>query len=348
MDCIDRIKEYLQERKLGAPVIIEKVDVNASTNLYFAKCDNDIRYYVEIHSDDSISITQAPDFSKLVKNIKLPKELASVSRIKVPSFTVSPNFVNAIQTININANEIMKSMVPALKTFSEIASEAMKKIIDNREELSKAFENIKQALKPLRAIGILASNQIVYWDHLDSTLIEELINCGDNTSVEIVMEDYFSNDENFSIQKITDDTLYSLSEGYISNIYQQSIFLFNNEKYELSIVGMFVVVDYLLSFVSGNATTAISKRANEILSKLENNEEIDSTEYALLSLIYTFEKTTEVISARASFKEDTEPVSMNRHWLLHGRSERVVTRFDCVKMINYVYSIIIIKSLTSE
>lgn len=55
----------------------------------------------------------------------------------------------------------------------------------------------------------------------------------------------------------------------------------------------------------------------------------------------TFEKTMELFSTNFDFKGE-EPKELNRHWIMHGRSRRRKTEHDCVKLIYFIYGILLI------
>lgn len=38
-----------------------------------------------------------------------------------------------------------------------------------------------------------------------------------------------------------------------------------------------------------------------------------------------------------------EPLEINRHWIEHGRTEKIYTKMDCIKVINALSTLTIIK-----
>ena len=46
--------------------------------------------------------------------------------------------------------------------------------------------------------------------------------------------------------------------------------------------------------------------------------------------------------------DDPEPKILNRHWIMHGRSLRRKTKLDCVKMIRFIYGIILLDEIAQQ
>ena len=100
--------------------------------------------------------------------------------------------------------------------------------------------------------------------------------------------------------------------------------------YDLALIGILSIIDSVLSDTSKQVkNTSIFKRGTTLIEKLENNEILDNDEYAVLTLVMTFEATMTTLGANADFTKK-EPKGMNRHWIMHGRSGRRRTQLDCI------------------
>lgn len=327
---------------IGTPSSVSDGEPFFESTIYGVICNNE-KYLAQINSEHDIQVSKMPDFSNIIKRVELPENLRkAISSSMITYARISSDAMKKATASFVSAYNFSEPLRPAVDT--------LRKSVNNLLKQSEAFtgliKRMAETLKPIRAISILADNQFVIWERLDQGIIDKIIEAVAIDGVDEVIEEYFNDEENYSLDKLTKETKTGFEPCYISNVYQQSIEAFKNEQYELSLIGLFVVVDYLLSCVSGNAATSIYKRGEEIVKRLENDEKIESEEYSLLALAYTFEKTTASISSRASFSDDEEPESINRHWLLHGRSHRMVKRIDCLKIINYIYALLLIESLT--
>ena len=130
-------------------------------------------------------------------------------------------------------------------------------------------------------------------------------------------------------------------------LFKQAMDAFECGSNDLALLGFLSVTDGLLTDISENVTTSIYKRASPILEKLENSESLENSEYAELALLITFRDTMESLSANSDFTQK-EPMNLNRHWIMHGRSRRRKTKLDCVKMIRFIYGIILLDEFSRK
>ena len=45
---------------------------------------------------------------------------------------------------------------------------------------------------------------------------------------------------------------------------------------------------------------------------------------------------------------DEEPQLLNRNWIMHGRSQREYKRIDCIKLLRFLYGIILVDYIDSQ
>ena len=124
-------------------------------------------------------------------------------------------------------------------------------------------------------------------------------------------------------------------------VFSQAIMAYREKKNDLAIIGLLVVIDGLLTDVSGNFGTNIITRAKAVIEKVEENEIICNNDIIPMTLAITFQRTMESLSESTSFT-GKEPKNLNRHWILHGRSYRRKTKLDCIKILNFIYGILLI------
>ena len=97
----------------------------------------------------------------------------------------------------------------------------------------------------------------------------------------------------------------------------------------------------VLSEATQNPTHSPKERCNAILDKLMDLDDIADEEYATLTLFMTFNTMVKSFYKTISFS-DPEPRFLNRHWIMHGRIQREMTRLDCIKLLRFLYGIILI------
>lgn len=62
------------------------------------------------------------------------------------------------------------------------------------------------------------------------------------------------------------------------------------------------------------------------------------------SLYYTIFDVIRSFTDSSSFDE-TEPTLLNRHWLMHGRTNREYTLVDCIKILSMIYGMLLVNGL---
>ena len=376
------IEQYFDENSyLGKLTSVDEAEVSLGKSVYIARCNehsyriciddnNDIQVeelkgitsigntaamaiassaikgikpHTSINIGSSLSRTYAA--LNIVKPIRITNNLsASLFKVNIPK--VDLGYTSALKNLGISLANIYQpvdSITPAMGAVSQ----ALKNIAIQQETFKKLAKKLLEHSKPYKAIKIISENQIVFWNKPNSKLVDLLINA-DQSDVDEIMEKYYMKDKDYSLESVIDETKVAFQSEFITRLYNQSISAYNLQQYELCIIGLFAIVDYLLSSVSGIAAVGIRKRGEIILNKLESNEELESEEYSIFCLSYTFDAMTEKIQLHFDFGKDSEPKEINRHWLMHGRSNRNISRMDCIKIINYIYSIIIINEITTD
>ena len=66
---------------------------------------------------------------------------------------------------------------------------------------------------------------------------------------------------------------------------------------------------------------------------------LDEIEWKDFLVFLTYKEAIEGIGDDKGFDKE-EPVEVNRNWLMHGRTDKVYTRLDCVKVLNMIYGTI--------
>lgn len=205
-------------------------------------------------------------------------------------------------------------------------------------------QNLSEWSRPYRAIEKLGENQYVYWDYLNYETIDILLQ---SNNVNKTMRELNSKKNYADIKALALKCNQSSRMIPYQKMFKQAMEAFENGNNDLALLGFLSIIDGLLTDISDNVTTSIFKRADPILRKLEDSEAIENSEYAELTLLITFRDTMESLSANSDFTQK-EPKNLNRHWIMHGRTRRRKTKLDCVKMIRFIYGIILIDELSRK
>lgn len=255
----------------------------------------------------------------------------------LPQDWAFPDF-SPLKEIAKSIEEMMRPVAETMLRFQEM----MRPIIATIESLKPNFDGLitglAEATRTILVVNKLGDAQFVYWSHIKKEFIEDILS---------------SNNINKTLRKLFVLRRVSTVDNTIKNcrgnsslarhmrLFDQSIIAFRCGQSDLAVIGFTSIIDGLLTDISGNHTTKIATRAAAILDKMEKNESVDSDEYALLTLIITFQKTLNAFSASSDFSQK-EPIGLNRHWIIHGRSRRRKTKLDCIKLINLIYGILLI------
>lgn len=234
-------------------------------------------------------------------------------------------------------------------SFNDFRVQYFEKIQNTLNYISNRFAEIAQNLsewsRPYRAIEKLGENQYVYWDYLDDEMIDTLLQ---SNNINKTMREINSEKNYADVKVIAAKCSESPRMIPYHKLFHQAMNSFHTGDNDLALLGFLSIVDGLLSDVSNNITsTSIYGRANPILEKLENSEAVENSEYAELALLITFRDTMESLGAKSDFSKK-EPKNLNRHWIMHGRSRRRKTKLDCVKMIRFIYGIILLDEFSRK
>ena len=137
-------------------------------------------------------------------------------------------------------------------------------------------------------------------------------------------------------------------DGNNARILSQAIDSFLTKNYDLCAIGITVVIDGELSVITGDPGTNIKRRIEPLLEKLDDDEVLSEDEYSLFSLYLTVDETMKTFAASSNFGNEKEPQYINRHWTMHGRTQRRKTKMDCVKLLRFLYAIILLDKIEKE
>ena len=255
----------------------------------------------------------------------------------LPDFSGLTKFINRIQDIMQPVYEAQKriqnAFIPVIAALDQYKSRIL--------ETSKA---IIVALQPIATVEALADAQFVYWLPIDNHFINSIISSSDiNDTLEKML---IENDYVFVFHTSEKIKAHPLMESHL-RLYSQSFEAFTNGFCDLAVTGMTSVFDGLLSLLSNNSTHKLKPRIDNIKSKLEKDEIPENDEYAMLILAITLEKSLDLFSAYAPF-DKPEPDSLNRNWIAHGRYNRIMTKLDCVKLINMIFGLLLVYDIEQK
>lgn len=274
-----------------------------------------------------------------------------VERMKAVMASIKEDFSGfqtAIHLILERTNEISAFLSPL---FSWITEENRKAVLEINKVFSSIFQafeeakaNSKELFKPLSALSIFSKNQYVVWERIPPDFLEAVLNTDD---IDSVLLKYEIKDNEKKISNVIDSCKKSKYIEKRDVLFSQTIDAYNSKNYALATIGICAIIDGVLTDASNNHITSISKRSKEILNQIKNSDRISDKDYSILSLEFTFYSMMNSFDAWADF-ELNEPKELNRHWIMHGRSTREISQLDFIKLLNFLYGIILIDEMSEE
>lgn len=220
-------------------------------------------------------------------------------------------------------------------------------MIEASKQLDDKFKEMTANIKipdSLAVIGKMKSSQYVFWDYLPSSFIESALSSLDFD--DFILE-YESKDAFAASEKLLDDCkVHPYLQSY-NVLFVQSVEAYHNGLYNVAATSLTAIIDAVLSEATKNPTHKPKERCEAILNKLMADEFVADEEFATLALFMTFNAMVNSFYKTIPF-QDEEPAFLNRNWIMHGRLQRRLTRLDCVKLIRFLYAIILIDYIEAQ
>ena len=257
-----------------------------------------------------------------------------------PEISYSLSVADRFPEMAKNLQTIAKTFMPAVD-FTKQISEIFEPLLDKLSELVKS---VKKLSKPFSVMEKLADSQYVYWK-FDSDMMDYVLN-NENTNKALRL--YHEKEKYASVFETANKCINCPALKANKKLLEQAVDAFKSGNLELAIVGLTATIDGSLELIPNNPKASIYLRAKKLLDKIENEEVLDSHETSLIILLTTFESTLKTFTTNSFYFDKTEPKNLNRHWIMHGRSKRRKTKLDCVKLINFLYGIILLDELANS
>lgn len=285
-------------------------------------------------------------------NVEAESEDSSIN-IQEPSNINLPGSA-AINQLLSNIHTYHTKIVDDIKPFVSFARQLSKALEDNRDSFQRIYKAAAAFAEGFKTIAInfrkyvdiltaLKDNQFTVWYGVDLSAFDKPIN---PELINTYMLDYFISNENEKLNKLINDCELSYNSSPVFNLLNQAISSMLHGEYHISAVGFTAILDSILSEVSENTAHKVERRLALIEGKLldikdDTSISDDVDDY---SLYYTLFAVIRSFTVPSSFDE-TEPILLNRHWLMHGRSTHEYTLIDCIKVLSMIYGMILVGKL---
>lgn len=251
--------------------------------------------------------------------------------------------------------------------MSESYYEVFKKVINGTTQFFQSFANVLEAChnwyqKNEETISIylsifaefeiwsfayqeLAENQIVFTDDLNMGLARAIYNSPD---VNIIVQEYYFGNHEEKMTHLIERCEEASQMSEYKVLYDQTVDAYKRGHYHLACVGVFTIVDGVLADVSDMiAETSFKRRIMVIEQKLGNKVELNDVDRKTLCIFTAVDSLQNSIFGNSRFSED-EPTSLNRHWIIHGRTRKTYTQYDFLKILLCLDAIIFLSDLSAK
>lgn len=231
---------------------------------------------------------------------------------------------------------IQNNVAPALLSFAQATKQITESAQSNIERIRPVILSTLQGLTTLSQIydtaEKLGKRQFILVSHIPDDLIDRAL-AGED--IDKLASEYLATNE--LIQRTAQYC--GLQD---SLLLQQTIKALYDGSYNLAMLGLMARLDRVLSEQSGMIRNINFRLRYETIYKRINERGdlyLDEIEWKDFLVFLTYKEAIEGIGDDKGFDKE-EPVEVNRNWLMHGRTDKVYTRLDCVKVLNMIYGTI--------
>lgn len=284
-------------------------------------------------NDNQINTTEGGD-----------KQFGTAISDALKKFTGSPE-MKKIEEIN----QKMKETIPAaLAQFAQAIEPYVRILNEAVAEIAPYLIKFAEVTCRLAVIYRLGHVEYVAWRDFPESFYEHASRLQtDGELVEYVygwLQDNKFMDIEEALKKIQEDY-------HIGNnpVFVQAWSAYKRGDYDLAMLGFTAMIDRLLSEYTDLITsTNIKNRVQKLSEKIEKYGEysLESLEMNDYILINTYFNAIEKFGENSRF--DKEEPELNRHWLMHGRTERCMEQIDCIRVINILYGTILLGEMENN
>lgn len=207
---------------------------------------------------------------------------------------------------------------------------AFRTAIDNKtEEALAEFDNdLKRVVDRITPEGwTLPSDAGIF-------MIKRLADEDEVKDINAFLEWYYTVEEYFHVKYMVNFINDSPIKEGVKKLFLECWDAFQNNLYALCSTGLVAVIEGILSEYSDDKKDT---RMMKICQKMVD-EFPDDGSIILKYMWISYNIFIRNLYEKSDFSA-TEPNEINRHWLLHGRSDFEISELDCIRLINAVQSI---------
>lgn len=241
-----------------------------------------------------------------------------------------------------------------LRTISEVLTKTP--IIT--DTINEVMQNIQSAvvkfakahawfMREMSARTKMAYAQIIFTEPPVPELTEKI--CRNDVNIEEEVLNYYEAENDKKLNDLIQRCRKSKRIHAYRNLYDEIIDTFNHKHYQLVCIGLFAIMDGVLADATGLLTRpAFIKRLDKLRERLEEKQELLDEDLVLFSIYDGIDINQEDFFKGPDFDEEEDTNTIERNWLLHGRTHREYRKIDMIKVLLLLEGIIIIADAGEE
>lgn len=217
---------------------------------------------------------------------------------------------------------------------------------DNEENINSFLVGFSNFSTCCSAIKKMAQHQIMFSDDISLEFANAICNT-DNVDA-LVQNHYFGNDAQ-CIKSVIKRCEKAQCLHLYRKLFSEIIDAYGRQHFLLACMGLFAVADGMLADISCmKDSTSFEKRIKSIEQKMTDKIELDNIDKRTFFMQVQFDSLGDKLSNSVfSFSDFTkdEPNALNRHWLLHGRTQKTYDRYDFLKILLWIDQLVFLDTI---
>lgn len=242
-------------------------------------------------------------------------------------------------------------LIEAFRKIRQVVSPITNTVRENKELITGSIYTIMDVAAWIECTKKAAERGIVLTESIPTELALKIYDTPDD-KIESIVDKYYFDDCSKNFRVLLNKCKQSNYLTDYSILFNEIINSFNAENYHLACIGLFAVSDGLLADISNMVdSTAFRKRINQITKQITDEQIITNASKSTISVCNFFDTSNnyfDVSPFKNAFFSDDEPLEVNRHWAVHGRSRRTYSRLDFLKILLWIDALTILADISKE
>lgn len=218
---------------------------------------------------------------------------------------------------------------------SEAFYDNLRLTIENYDAIADYIETFREIGCFFAAVDKLKKNQFVFTDDIDSAFAQRICN---SENVDEEVENYFFSPTDERANSMIGRCEMALEYESDKRLFRQIEHAYRNEHFQLACIGLFVLVDGVLSRISKNDATNFKTRVDTVRAKVTRKTRLTDLDKKTIVICLSLCDVSDSMFKRRPFSQE-EPSELDRNWLLHGRADKDLNRIDFMKEIMFLDAI---------